>query len=282
VVAFLRIRRERDELTAYYNHHGLPRRDVSMLGYVRWPRSLAEADLPKSWELIDLKLMIFLAHKLDLKDPWGRHTLHWKKAREFLGGGRKIDIQSSLDRLMCGRITSKTPVDMLHGGGGPQTYTVLERMSSAVVGREMFWTLQQEFVSDLADCYYGYGRVQLNVVRKLESFAALRLYLWSTMTRDAHKNPLTEAWEPERLASFLGCDPGIRMDHLKSRVIEPAVAEINDAVNFGLAPEYTRETNTHGRAIKSIQFMVSPTGFPDTKRKPKMRTKRKPALRVVA
>jgi Initiator Replication protein len=279
VVAFLRIQRENNELNAYYNRMGLPRRDVSAFGYVRWPRSLAEADMPSGWKAIDLKLVLFLAHKIDLNDPWGRHTLHWKEAREFLGGGRKIDIQSSLDRLMYGRITSKTPIDMLHGGGGDETYTPLERMSANIDGQEMFWSLQREFVSDLADCRDGYGRVHLNVVRQLESFAALRLYLWAVMTRDAHKNPLTEAWEPARLAVFLGCDPGIRMDHLKSRVIEPAVAEVNAAASFPLYSHYIRETNTHGRAIKSIQFTISPAGFPDTRRKA---TKRKVKMRVVA
>jgi hypothetical protein len=171
------VRIDQFRTSARYEVLGLPRRDVSMLGYVRWPRPLAEADMPAAWKAIHLKLLVFVACKIDLNNPWGRHTVHWKEAREFLGGGRKIDIQSALDQLMCGRITSKTPVDMLRGGGGPQTYTVLERMSSAVVGQEMFWTLQDEFVSDLADCYYGYGRVQLETVRKLESFAALRLYL---------------------------------------------------------------------------------------------------------
>jgi plasmid replication initiation protein len=74
------------------------------------------------------------------------------------------------------------------------------------------------------------------------------------MAKDAMKKP--EIWEPERLAVFLGCAPGIRMDHLKSRVIEPAITEINDAANFSLIPNYVREPNTHGRAIKSIQFGI--------------------------
>jgi Initiator Replication protein len=279
VVAFLRIQRENNELAAYYDRMGLPRRDVSAFGYVRWPRSLAEADIPAEWKAIHLKLVLFLAHKVDPNNPWGRNSLNWKEAREFPGGGRKIDIQSALDQLMLGWITSKTPVDALNGGGGDESYSVLERMSSGIDGQEMFWTMQREFVADLADCRDGYGRVHLNVIRRLESFAALRLYLWAVMTRDAHKNPLTEAWEPARLAVFLGVDPGIRIDHFKSRVIEPAVAEVNAAASFPLYSHYTRETNTHGRAITGIQFTISPAGFPDTKRKA---TKRKVKMRVVA
>lgn len=243
-----------------YEVLGLPRRDVSPLGYVRWPRCLAEADMPAAWKAIHLKLLVFVAHKIDLNNPWGKHTVHWKEAREFVGGGSKLDIQSALDWLMLQRITSKTPIDMLHGGGGPESYTVLDRRGTGVFGQEMCWTLEREFVSDIADCHDGYGRVQLETVRRLKSFAALRLYLWAQMTMNARKNPMAEVWEPSRLAVFLRCNPEIRIEHLKRRVIEPAVAEITVGGMFGLIPKYTRETNTHGRAIKSIRFMIGTKG----------------------
>jgi hypothetical protein len=249
------VRIDRFRRAARYEVMGLPRPDVSMLGYVRWPRSLAEADMPPELKAIDLKLMVFVAHTIDLNNPWGKQTIHWKKIREFLGGGSKFDIEASLCRLTRWWITSKTPIDMLNGGGGDASYSVLERWSAGIEGQEMVWTLQREFVGDLVDGHDGYGRVPLNVIQKLESFAAIRLYLFQQFARDAMKKP--EIWEPERLAVFLGCAPGIRMDHFKKRVIEPAVAEINAAANFSLIPKYVREPNTHGRAIKSINFIIS-------------------------
>ena len=160
----------------YWNLSEMPRADVSKQGYVRWPRWLAEAELPDEWKAIDLKLWIFLVHKMNIDDPEGLHRVHWKAAREFVGGCSKNDLKDSLCRLMDRYIEITAPGDIFGEGRRlyPRFPVLLEvdrdGNRTGLWDQVVHWTLSPMVIDELVDHEDGYGRAKLNVVRQLESY----------------------------------------------------------------------------------------------------------------
>ena len=158
-----------------------PKADISKLGYVRWPRILADCDIPDEWKAIDLKLFALLVQKRNKKDPYGVTRMPVRDARKFLGA-TKLEIMDSMCRLMDHNITVTYPES------DPQEIAVLfpngmylaEGRSTPYVtgvwGTEVCWKFMPEVVGMLDDNSH-YGRVHLETVRKLESLAAVKLFL---------------------------------------------------------------------------------------------------------
>jgi hypothetical protein len=91
----------------------VPKADTSKLGYVRWSRWLAEAEIPASWEALDFKLLVLCCHKMSLNNPWGANRISLREVQEFLGpGATKPKIAASLYRLAHHPITVKEPLDL--------------------------------------------------------------------------------------------------------------------------------------------------------------------------
>lgn len=252
----------------HWNLSEMYRADVSKQGYVRWPRWLAEVQLPAEWKAIDSKLWIFLVHKMNIEDPWGLHRVHWKEAREFLGGASKNDIKDSLCRLMDRYITITAPGDIF--GEGSRLYPTFPVLMTedrdgnrtGLWDQEAHWTLSQEVISELVEHEDGYARAKLKVVRQLESFGAIRLYLWARMMQNSMQDSINRVWKLDELAVFLGANPEIRTGNLKDRYIEPAIAQIKAAGAFNnesTCAYYDRAPNTRGHAITSVRFQFIKT-----------------------
>jgi hypothetical protein len=102
---------------------------------------------------------------------------------------------------------------------------------------------------------YGYGRVQFSIVKKLNTFAALRLYFVGCVSRHTHAEAGRFRWDPAEMATFLGV-PGARIDNLKDRVIPAAISAIKAAYSLPFDDThviYGRDAG-RGRAISMVLF----------------------------
>jgi hypothetical protein len=242
-----------------------PKANISKKGYIRWPRMLADCIMPPEWKPIDLKLCVLLVQKMDLDDLYGVSKIDVRDARKFLGA-TKTEIMDSICRLMDHPITVTYPEsdpakhhvvfpNGLYLGSGRYTPCV-----SGVFDTELCWKFDTAFVNLLDDTSH-YGRVHLETVRELTSFAALRLYMKLCEVKDSHRKL---AWQPamSELMALLGCG-AMRVDNFHRR-LETAMAEIErtNAFKFESKPEmWKRSASGRGRRISFVEFEFSGSGF---------------------
>jgi hypothetical protein len=238
--------------------------ETSKLGFIRWSRYLINADLPLEWKPIDIKLWLFLVSKLNLQAPHSYHRAPWREALEFCDC-TKPELRDSLCRLVDHAIDLKdmdrpTISDYLTH----PVFTVVqscefrnEENRTDIIGHDMCWVFHPHMITALIDLEDGYARVNLAAIRKLKSFAALRIYMIAALMNHSRSVPANTLWTPAEMCRLLG-RPGMRIDNLKDRVIPDAISEIKaangiDAKRVWTKVLYDRDPG-RGRPIKSIRF----------------------------
>lgn len=211
-----------------------PRLDTGSQGYIRAPRALIESFLPAQWTALDIKVFIYIYSKINMVNPWGEQRLHVSQARKWLGVTKR-EIAASLHRLRDHRITRMYETNSLLDAYGVAPLPFLT--DADVVGTAMIWFFSPSFLSLMAEEGH-YGRVHLEVVRRLPTRAAVQLYMLGSLYQQLRASTAaadlvhqTYAWTPSQLKDYLGV-PGMRLGNFKTRVVEPAVAAIKSAGAF--------------------------------------------------
>jgi hypothetical protein len=169
--------------------------DLAHRGEVRWPKSLVYATTPERWSPLDLKLWVFLVSNLDTGKMWGEHTLHIRDVKKW-SLATKSQILASMSRLVDDWIDIKTsPADLFAGATGRKdSFRVLG--SCRLDGQQLCWTFSPLMITSLVDVDDGYARLHVEAVRRLRTFAGLRLYQVGCFTNHSNARHHTLTWEP--------------------------------------------------------------------------------------
>jgi hypothetical protein len=253
-----------------YDYRTPARQDIRDQGYIRVPKFLIESHFPPEWTTLDLKVFVWIMSKMNPTNPWAIHYIPVSHARKWLDATKK-EINASLQRLR------EFPITMIH-----TTVTLLESYrlervnvlteGMAIDQTDMSWQFSPELVSLMNEGDY-YGRVHLEVVKQLDTRAAIQLYflgsLYQQLKRTTYYGGFDQlgypvslvhkafAWTPGQLKDFLGAKPSMRLGNFKDRVIEPAIKKIKETGAFDhRLTKILYEQNGKGRAheITLIRF----------------------------
>jgi Initiator Replication protein len=216
---------------------------VSAIGGVaHWPKWMNFACLHEL-SPHDLKTVCYLINRCGYNRT-GWHMMPVQEVLDYLGpGSNGPAVEESLKNLSTGAY------NFLDGGS---------KVSEGMIN----WSFRRSIADELSNPK-SYGKLDIDVLRQLRTFEAIRLYQVIKERMDSeHKN----YWKPTiyELLDKLGRNPKERFDNFR-RALEPALKELNRANAFvgELEVEYQRAPG-RGRAVCFVTF-----GFAD--RVPKKR-----------
>jgi hypothetical protein len=107
---------------------------------------------------------------------------------------------------------------------------------SKIEGDFIDWVFSTPVAEDLENPK-RYGKLDLDVLRKLTSFEAIRLYQVMTEREDSEQK---STWQPTiaELKEKLGRKPEERFYNFNDRILKPAIKQLNDVKAFGVAGTY--------------------------------------------
>lgn len=228
--------------------------DLAFRQEVRFPKSLAHAEMPKGWKALDLKLAFLLVSNLNTNFMWGEHRLHIRGAKKWLNA-TKSQILASMKKLSSDDITiNTTAAGFFQGiGADPGTFPVL--VEAGIVGQQLAWTFSGAMITALVDVSGGYGRLHVEAVRRLTTVASIRLYAVACVTIHSYTNCESLKWSPAELVKFLGGKPMKDNNNLK-RFIGGVLADLK---HIGVFYRYSRAQysnldTSRGKPISAIWF----------------------------
>jgi hypothetical protein len=229
-------------------------------GVVIWPKAFNMAPDLKKLKPGDLKILCYLINRssFNFADP---HVMRVERLFAYLGSkATRASVEDSLTRLR------------------DKTYPEWLLDSASAIDEKGFinWRFS-EAGAELSNPE-RYGKLSLDVLRPLTSFAAIRIYQVMIERKDSeHKYE----WMPtvDELKEKLGRQPAERFNNFKSRILTPAVKELNDVKAFGLnrlEMEPVRAKSGRGLKHAFVKFSLGAPPEP-----PRLETVEMPVVPVV-
>lgn len=232
----------------------VPPFQVDKLGQVKKTRSVIMHRAEGELEAIDGKLFnLLLRLAATRKDhrSYGVYQVRLDDVLAFLNGATPLDVNKSLRRL--GEVNIEIDYE---DAATRQKRVMLMRFLSfdgTTSGNGMLkWTFDPVLVQ-LLDQPGVYTRLDLNTIRKFDTLAAARLY--EVMMLYAGR-AYAKTWRVSVPEFYRFCgqfNERARFTNFRSRVLEPAVSEVNEHAPFSVEKEYVRDTG-RGRRVDWIQF----------------------------
>ena len=235
--------------------------DLAHLNEVRWPKALDYAELPARWLALDLKLWVFLVLHSDIDRMWGEQTIHIRDIKKW-SGATKSQIMESMGRLTEDWIKINTTNAGRFAGVTQESQTFRVLTAVHLSGQLLCWTFRPQMITMLTDTSDGYGRLHVEAIRRLKSYASLRLYQIACVTVHSHAKQESLVWQPDELVRFLGGKGAMPPSNLR-RFVDGTMAGIRYVGAFRCNTnliKYRRDRGLgakRGRPIETIAFRWS-------------------------
>lgn len=241
----------------------VPKFQADKLGRVKKARSVIMHRAEGELKAIDGKLfnlLLSLAAKRKDHRSYGVYQVPLDNVIAFLNGATPLAVNESLRRL--GEVNIEIDYE---DAATRQKRVILMRFLSfdgTTSGNGMLkWTFAPELVK-LLDRPGVYTRLDLNTIRKFDTLAAARLYE-VMMLHDGRAYAKTWRVSVPEFYRFCGqFNERARFTNFRSRVLEPAVSEVNEHAPFSVEVEYIRDTG-RGRQVHWIEFTPVPKSAQD-------------------
>lgn len=210
-------------------------------------------------QLVDRKLFSFLLLRSyrDLKEKQV-HKVPIQDALAYLKHTSTVPLHESLERL--GTVT----VEIDYVDQADVSHSVRAHFLSYDMSRTESGAIHFAFDPILLQHLFEprvFATIDMNFLRSFRSNYAAKLYEIMEMYKKRF-NPLWSV-SVDTLREILGIRPGQhpRFDNLRTKVIERAVAEINEIAEFDVSVEYVR--GGRGGKVVEVRFRTAPKAHPD-------------------